>query len=469
MESTVAPPECDFPAESIEQPGVLPHKLPSLRPDYLIISPGKTGSTWLANKVRRHPQVFLPGQKELKYFSSFFQSLDLNWYLDQFGSAAGRIKGEASPSYAVLPVQRIRRIRQLMPDVKLIFLMREPISRAWSHAKHCHRFRETNFASCTADFASITDRQWRDNLTHDWPLAHGDYLGQLRRWLSVFPREQFYVGFYESIARRPKSLLRDLFTFLDVDAEVDLSAFNVSERVLVGQAGELSPQLARFVHQLLHERTRELACYLREQFDLEPPSEWDTTLELADDSTSPAAKKWVHPPRQVTVFEREFDDSFLARVLDHEKTTFASIPFLVLEGYCGYNIVCYRRELYALAQTLGPFRLNESNEAELRRFQDSGVCLIAPSLAEVKQARGRASSSLDPGKAGRSTVGADNWPAGRWPAERSHSRPLGGSHEALFQNASMRLTAVVQYRQCHRRSACRRARTVCKRFLGVSW
>src|ERR1700733_13282559 len=93
MESTAVAPECDFPTECPQQYDVPPRKLASLRPDYLIISPAKTGSTWLADKLRRHPQVFLPGQKELKYFSSFFQSLDLNWYLDQFSSAAGRIKG----------------------------------------------------------------------------------------------------------------------------------------------------------------------------------------------------------------------------------------------------------------------------------------------------------------------------------------------------------------------------------------
>jgi len=97
MGSTALAPECVFSTELLQQPGISPHKLASLRPDYLIISPGKTGSTWLADKVRRHPQVYLPDQKELKYFSSFFQSLDPDWYLDQFGSAAGRIKGEAPP------------------------------------------------------------------------------------------------------------------------------------------------------------------------------------------------------------------------------------------------------------------------------------------------------------------------------------------------------------------------------------
>ena len=97
------------------------------RPDFLVISPPKTGSTWLADNLRCHPQVFVPDIKEVRYFSRYFKWLDLNWYLDRFAPAAGRLKGEASPSYAILPMEKIRLLRGLMPDLKLVFLMREPL------------------------------------------------------------------------------------------------------------------------------------------------------------------------------------------------------------------------------------------------------------------------------------------------------------------------------------------------------
>ncbi len=99
---------------------------PSRFPEFLIISPPKTGSTWLATRLRRHPELFVPDVKEIRYFSSLFKRLDLNWYLRHFSSADGRVKGEASPSYCLLPVDRVRWILRLMPDVKLIFLMRRP-------------------------------------------------------------------------------------------------------------------------------------------------------------------------------------------------------------------------------------------------------------------------------------------------------------------------------------------------------
>jgi hypothetical protein len=260
-----------------------------------------------------------------------------------------------------------------MPDVKLLFLMRDPVARAWSHARHNHRYREANFAGGGGPFEAVSAARWRENFAHEWPLLSGDYLGQLRRWRSVFPREQFFVGFYESIARRPEALLREVFAFLGVTPDVDFTAFPARERILVGPPGELSPELRRSLRGLLDDRTRQLASYLRESFDLELPPEWDVSPAPPDDDG----------PGPVEVFAREFDDAFLARVLAQEET-FPSSPNPVLEGYRGYDVAYYRGQFYALAQELGPVRVNEMDEAQLRRLLEAGTCFIARSLAEVK-------------------------------------------------------------------------------------
>ena len=68
------------------------HRFAALRPDFLIISPPKTGSTWLASNLSRHREIFLPPHKELKYLSCFFRSLDLRWYLNHFEAADGTSK-----------------------------------------------------------------------------------------------------------------------------------------------------------------------------------------------------------------------------------------------------------------------------------------------------------------------------------------------------------------------------------------
>ncbi len=349
----------------------------SLRPDFLVISPPKTGSTWLADNLRRHPQIFLPGVKEVKYFSCFLKALDLNWYLDHFAPAAGRLKGEASPCYSLLPPERIRLVRRLLPDVKLIYLMRDPVERAWSHAKHNHRYGEANFAPRPSALESVTDGEWRANFVHDWPLASGDYLGQLRRWLAVFPREQIYVGFYESIAERPAALLREIFSFLGVDPDVDLSAFPVAERILPGPVLELSAGLRRFLHRLLDGRTAELAGFLRGRLGLEPPAAWGRPFGC-DPDASPLTRPAGSPRRW-----KEFDDGRLSEILN-QGDTFRSAYRLVAEDYLGYRVASWRGRLFALSRSLDRIDPRGADERTLRRLQNGGDCFIDRTLGAIR-------------------------------------------------------------------------------------
>jgi hypothetical protein len=370
---TVAP-DRDFLAWGLHQSPVPHHKLAALRPDFLIISPPKTGSTWLAANLRSHPDTFIPKIKEVKYFGRYFRWMDFNWYLEQFAPGAGRVKGEASPSYAILPVERIRLIRSLMPGVKLLFLMRDPVSRAWSHAKHNYRYREANFSTGAGPLEGVSDAKWYANFAHEWTATSGDYLGQLRRWLSVFPREQMFIGFYESIAARPEALLREVFAFLGVSSDVELSAFPVRERVLPGLSADLSAPLTRLLQGLLGPRTRELASFLRESLGLEPPPEWDVSLRPSEAGAAPV------PP----AFTHEFDDDYLARVLAQEEQ-FPSSPTPILEGYRGHDVVFYRGRFFALAEGISELRVNETDEARLREHEAAGHCFIAPSLSELKE------------------------------------------------------------------------------------
>jgi hypothetical protein len=371
-----AAPDRDILPWVLQQAGVPHHKLAALAPDFLVVSPPKTGSTWLAANLRCHPGVFVPGVKEVKYFSSLHKRLDLGWYLDHFAPAGGRRRGEASPSYALLPVAMIRLIRRLFPDLRLVFLLREPISRAWSHARHNHRYREANFSrpAGPAPLAAVSERQWRENFTHDWPLASGDYLGQLRRWLSVFPRERVYVGYYESIARSPAALLRDIFSLLGLSADVDFSTFPLHERILPGEPGALSADLHRFLHGLLHARSRELIDFLREQWGAQPPPEWREVL-------SPLEGQPHTPPAEP--FRRQFDDRYLHGVLEMEEGLPSSYP-PILDDYRGFLIRFFRGRLFGLDPTLRPLDLEAVTPDELRAYEEAGRCFTAPSLGELK-------------------------------------------------------------------------------------
>jgi hypothetical protein len=351
------------------------HRFHNRRPDFLVISPPKTGSTWLAANLRHHPDIFVPEIKEVRYFNSLYKRLNYEWYCKHFADAGPRLAGEASPSYASLPVSSIRQIRQLLPDLKLVFLMRDPVSRAWSHAKHNRKYGEANFATTAKDLplAEVPESQWRANFQNEWPLASGDYLGQLRRWASVFPREQLYVGFYESVLTRPGELLREIFHFLGADATIDLMQFPLRERFLSGDELDIPPRLKPCLRGLLRSRSQELAGFLKDNFALETPAEWQTTL----DENAEAERV------NEDFFERQSDDRFVAELASLEETFGSS--YREIEVYRGYNIVYCRDKLYACVESIDRRAIPSMDQSALQDYQARGMCIVGSSLNELKE------------------------------------------------------------------------------------
>jgi len=379
-------------SSAIERPPVaLCHAHADLKmhlPDFLIISPPKTGSTWLASNLQCHPAIFVSRMKEVKYFSTYHRWLDLDWYAGHFRGAGTRQKGEASPSYALLPRGMIRWIHSLMPHVKLVFLMRDPVGRAWSHARHNCRYREANFETFAGELETVPEEKWRENFRHPWPLASGDYLGQLQRWLSVFPREQIYVDLYEGLATDPQALLQRIFAFLGVaTGQLDWSAFRLHETILPGEEMALAPGLRRELQCLLQDRTRQLKGFLREEFGLCVRQAWENTLEsgtaaAADVHAAPAPGLQGRRATTGEVFARAFDDEYLANLLDTEIAS--SDPQLLVEGYYDYNLVLHRGHFLALAQSLGDVNVQGLNAAVAGGRDGPGI-LRGDSLAHLKE------------------------------------------------------------------------------------
>ncbi|OGT83573.1 MAG: hypothetical protein A3H91_02535 [Gammaproteobacteria bacterium RIFCSPLOWO2_02_FULL_61_13] len=98
-------------------------------PDFLCIGAQKAGTTWLYENLRRHPEIFLPHRKELHYFDWGY-SRHINIYAKNFENVSGKIKGDITPAYAVIAPDRIDIIRAIMPDAKILMLLRNPVGRA---------------------------------------------------------------------------------------------------------------------------------------------------------------------------------------------------------------------------------------------------------------------------------------------------------------------------------------------------
>jgi hypothetical protein len=243
------------------------------KPDFLVIAPPRTGTTWLAENLRRHPQIFIPPEKEVRFFDIHWRRCDINWYLDRFSGNSAQFSGEATPSYALLPNYAIELIRLLNPQLKLIFIMRDPTARAWSHMKHNFINREANFAlSPVGDrFEDLDIRSQFENFIHDYPLSAGDYAGALARWSRCFPRSQFHIMFFDEIQTDPESCLRKVFRFIGVNERMELSAFPTREQINRGLDGEPSALAGEFLRYLFTPRVRLLEKFLQLFFGLTLP------------------------------------------------------------------------------------------------------------------------------------------------------------------------------------------------------
>lgn len=148
-----------------------------------------------------------------------------------------------------------------MPQVKLISIMREPVERAWSEIKLNHRLGKGVFAH-NPDYMknkldSFSRQQLVELMTFEWIMAHSDYLGCLQRWLSVFPPDQVYIGFYENLWKTPKRMLEELFAFLGVNKKVDWSGFRMDETINPSAEVEVPAEFELFARSVFYERTRE--------------------------------------------------------------------------------------------------------------------------------------------------------------------------------------------------------------------
>ncbi|OHB78456.1 MAG: hypothetical protein A2W31_00065 [Planctomycetes bacterium RBG_16_64_10] len=195
------------------------HRLPL--PDFLGIGVQKAGTTWLYRNLTQHPELFLPEPKELHYFDWNFRN-SLRSYSRHFAPGVGRVKGEITPNYCTLPVARIAFVRQILPHVRLILLLRNPVERAWSQAV-MNLVEKTGRA-----FDQVADDEFLRHFEHQRSVARGDYLANLDRWRQFFPEQHFFCGFFESITERPQVMLAEIFRFLGVSTAVDWDRFPVT-------------------------------------------------------------------------------------------------------------------------------------------------------------------------------------------------------------------------------------------------
>jgi Sulfotransferase domain len=226
-------------------------------PDFLVLGAQKAGTTALYEYLRRHPQMTGPSWKEVSFFDRHWARGE-SWYRGNFPNLArtrGKLVGEASPSYVFHPLAP-QRVQEVVPEARLIVLVRNPVDRALSQYNHevalgreplpfeeALEAEEERLGGEQERMAADPRYFSREWWSHTYK-ARGRYADQLERWLPVFPREQLLVLPTDDLGSDPAQAHAQVLEFLGASPQRLDSYPRVYEREYEPMKPETREQLA---------------------------------------------------------------------------------------------------------------------------------------------------------------------------------------------------------------------------------
>ena len=304
-------------------------------PDFLGIGAQKAGTTWLHRNLHAHPQIWMPKEKELHFFDEkinlegglwsrvrsdkpadmrwrrqfrsrfkrmpkkwswqdiawdlryFFQTPSDRWYSSLFEQGRGKVTGEMTPDYSILDTDTIAHVHEIMPQAKIIFMMRSPIERPWSLV-------DMGLRISGKSVEDVRDKKFYRQFENRRVRLMTDYQRTLENWGAYYPEEQIFVGFLEDVHFAPVRLLRKLYRFLGVmDPSVKYRV--ITRKIHSGQQSTMPTRFAIYLAQSYLEDLKDMHrrfggyasfwLYCAEKLINEPPSEeylpyplWESSL-----------------------------------------------------------------------------------------------------------------------------------------------------------------------------------------------
>ena len=208
-------------------------------PDFIIIGAAKSGTTSLQEYLSQHPETYFPSRKEPNYFALanmklprpgtvspevmqallYGQSItDFDHYKSIFDSADNDQKvGEASVRYLYFP-EASQRIKESIPDVKLAVMLRDPVSRLYSH--YCMNKQYQLEPLSLLDAIKAEPERIAKDWGWDWHYTGlGMYAKQLKRYYELFPEEQIKVLLYDDFVETPVETTQEICEFVGVSSD----------------------------------------------------------------------------------------------------------------------------------------------------------------------------------------------------------------------------------------------------------
>jgi hypothetical protein len=206
-------------------------------PDFIIIGANKAGTTSVANYLNMHPNIKISTVKEPMFFNSLpsqisqtkdnanlekpYFALDLDEYSSMFETKDKKIKlyGEASTAYLANPVRSAILMKKIVPDVKIIVILREPTQRAISAYKMCYgnKIEDRPFDEIASN--AKNELKILDNHGVKEYIRNGLYSQLLEPYSLYFNSNKILLLNYEKLVQTPRQFMGKIFEFLKVKSE----------------------------------------------------------------------------------------------------------------------------------------------------------------------------------------------------------------------------------------------------------
>jgi len=209
----------------------------------------KAGTTWLHQHLNSHPDIWLHPQKEIHFWDWHYDN-GVEWYKSLFaGEVKGQIKGEITPAYAILPTKKIQEAYNNFPDAKLIYMVRNPIDRAWSSALMA-------LGRAEMTFAEASDQWFIDHFYSEGSLKRGDYKSCIKNWLQFYPATSLLVCDFNDIKNNPSELLQACCKHIAIDGSFYAGSYakDLNKKVFATSGQTIRPRLKHVLEDIYYDQ-----------------------------------------------------------------------------------------------------------------------------------------------------------------------------------------------------------------------
>lgn len=198
-------------------------------PSFLVVGAAKAGTTSIYRYLQQHPSIYMPRVKESHYFSGIRRDefrhgtiygrdipRTLSEYEQRFSAASpGQVIGEACVSYLYYPRAPMM-IKAIIPDAKIVIILRDPSERAFSN--YLHHVRDGVEPLTFEDALAKEPERAREGYWWGYQYRGASfYFESVKRYLEIFSHSRVKVFLFEELQQNPRNMMEEMFRFLGVD------------------------------------------------------------------------------------------------------------------------------------------------------------------------------------------------------------------------------------------------------------